>query len=434
MGLGFAFIAAVFSTASQRAGNLWETLISASVALLLAVVVGITTVPYLAKRVASTRVRNVVDYRVTRLGIVYVAVVLVLGIAALNTGNNLLYIIIAAMIGAILVSGIASATVLRGVELDVLIPGQVFAKESVTGRIVLRNQRRWIPSFSINVVPSNRGSRRKNWQWKETTFTFPPGRPPGKQWFHMPDRKLHRVALGKEARIFEGSAYFAYTARRQESKASIGLYFERRGLYQQDSFGVATSFPFGFLTKTIRIPTQCHVTVYPELKPVEEMMGLVPQIIGDFESFTRGFGGDLYRLREYVPEDSVRHIDWKATAKTGSLKIREFTREDNRCLRIIFDNPHPEALKPENYENMVSLAASLGCHFATTEADLSFLAAGFDGQTLTDFLSFLATVAPAAGKDVFKDIESSRHFNLVITCRSAVPPALQKCSHVLREG
>src|SRR5277367_3305689 len=85
VGLGLAFAAALFSTVSREAGNLWATLILASTALLLAVIVGLTTVPYLARRVEAARLRDALDYDVTRVGVVYVLVVLLIGIAALNT-------------------------------------------------------------------------------------------------------------------------------------------------------------------------------------------------------------------------------------------------------------------------------------------------------------------------------------------------------------
>src|SRR5437899_2846008 len=92
VGLGIAFAAALFSTVSRDAGNLWATVILASVSLLLATLVGLVTVPYLARRVAIERLRETLHYEVTRAGVVYVLVTLVIGIAALNTGNNLLYI------------------------------------------------------------------------------------------------------------------------------------------------------------------------------------------------------------------------------------------------------------------------------------------------------------------------------------------------------
>src|SRR3981081_4497512 len=113
VGLGLAFAAALFSTVARDAGNLWATVTLASVSLLLATLVGLVTVPYLARRVAVERLRESFDFEVTRAGLVYVLVTLVIGIAALNTGNNLLYIVVAAMLAAILVSGVVFAPGVR---------------------------------------------------------------------------------------------------------------------------------------------------------------------------------------------------------------------------------------------------------------------------------------------------------------------------------
>src|ERR1700754_2536972 len=98
VGLVLAFAAALFSTVSREAGSLWGTLLLASVALVLAVVVGLTTVPYLVRRVAVERLRDTFDYEVTRVGIFYVVAVVLIAVAAINTGNNLLYIVVAALL------------------------------------------------------------------------------------------------------------------------------------------------------------------------------------------------------------------------------------------------------------------------------------------------------------------------------------------------
>ncbi len=104
-GLLLAFTAAVFSSAARESGNLLATAIFASTALFLAGFVGVTTVPFLARRVAAGRVSEALHYELTREGMVYLGMALVVGIAALNTGNNLLFIILAAMLAAIVVSG-----------------------------------------------------------------------------------------------------------------------------------------------------------------------------------------------------------------------------------------------------------------------------------------------------------------------------------------
>ncbi|HZQ95778.1 MAG TPA: hypothetical protein VFA67_12260, partial [Candidatus Sulfotelmatobacter sp.] len=85
VGLALAFASALFSTISRDAGNLWATVILASTSLVLATLVGLITVPYLARRVAVERFRESFDYEVTRAGIVYVLVTVVIAIAALNT-------------------------------------------------------------------------------------------------------------------------------------------------------------------------------------------------------------------------------------------------------------------------------------------------------------------------------------------------------------
>src|ERR1700746_1771128 len=175
IGLALAFAAAIFSTVSRESGNIWATLILASAALILATLVGLTTVPHLARRVVVARLRDAIDYEVTRVGMIYAIATLLIGIAALNTGNNLLYIIVATMLAAMVVSGLASAITLRELELDVRVPDHVFARKSVSARIRLRNLRRWIPCFSVSMIPPKACKPHKQWRWEPQTFSFPPG-------------------------------------------------------------------------------------------------------------------------------------------------------------------------------------------------------------------------------------------------------------------
>jgi uncharacterized protein (DUF58 family) len=438
VGLILAFAAALFSTVSRESGNLWATLVLASAALLLAVIVGLTTVPYLARRVAGARIRDAFDYDVTRVGIVYVVIVLVIGIAALNTGNNLLYIVVAAMLAAILVSGFASAMVLRELELDVRLPEHVFAGRATLGRIVLRNPRRWLPSFSVNVVPVKKDSASKHWQWMPATFAVPPGRPPEKQWMKFRDYKLRRVSTTEALpNIFEGAAYFPYVPAGSELKADLELRFDRRGCYQQKGFGLATRFPFAFLTKTRHVPLAREIIVYPRVEPADEFFEVLPMITGEFETFVRGRGDDLYLIREYMPEDSARHVDWKATAKSGSLKVREFSREDERKLRIVFDNPDEEVISEKAYEDAIALAASLSWHFAELNTEISFVSQGYSGEPdIYRFLAHLAVAHPQRLPSAVDGLQPSDDYNIIITTRprGGIPTALWACSYLVFIG
>ena len=436
-GLILAFAAALFSSVARESGNVWATLILASAALLLATIVGLTTVPYLARRIGAVHIRDAFDYDVTHVGIIYVVTVLLIGIAALNTGNNLLYILVAVMLAAIVVSGFASALVLRSLELDIRLPEHVFAGRSMSARILLRNPRKWLPSFSVNVVSLEKAKPTRRWRWLPSTFAVPRGRPPEKQWIRIPDRQLRRlVEKAPPPNIFNGSAYFPYLPARASLMSELELKFARRGRYQQESFGLATRFPFAFLTKTRRVPLAREVIVYPQVEPTDEFFEVLPLITGEFASFERGRGNDLYRIREYMPEDSARHVDWKASAKSGSLKVREFSREDERKLRIVFDNPQVGVVPEEAYESAVALAASLGWHFTGENTEISFVSQGYRGADVYQFLAYLAVVESQSLPSVIEELEVADDYNIILTARprGTIPTALWACSYFVFIG
>jgi uncharacterized protein (DUF58 family) len=339
------------------------------------------------------------------------------------------------MLAAMLVSGIASAITLRQIELDVRLPEHVFAGKPVSARVRLRNLRRWIPCFSISVISPKAGKPRKQWQWEPQTFSFPPGRARDRQWLQLPDRSLRRVKLpAGPPRIFTGEVYFPYIAGRADLFADVSLSFSKRGRYQQDSFGVCTRFPFSFLKKTRHVPLNRELIVYPSVEPTDEVLEVLPLINGEFESFVRGRGYDLYRIRDYMPEDSARHVDWKATAKSGALKVREFTREDERKLRVVFDNPAPHEVSAQTYERALALAASLAWHFDSEDAELSFAAPDYDGRgDVYGFLAYLATVEPKAARSIVEQLRPSPEYNVIVTTRASgtIPTAVWSCSYVL---
>jgi uncharacterized protein (DUF58 family) len=435
VGLTLAFAAALFSTASRDAGSLWGTIILASASLLLATFVGLTTVPYLARRVVASRVRDAMDYDVTRAGLIYILISVVIGIAAINTGNNLLYVVVAALLSAILVSGVASAQVLRSLSLDVHLPEHVFAGRPMLARLLLRNTSSWLSSFSVRVVPAKRNHKDKtHWRWESYTFGWPRNRAPQDQWLRLPDRRLRRVRDQEEKPILQESVYFPFLAPGQELRADLEISFPNRGRYTEKNFGLATRFPFAFLTKTRRINLPREVIVYPEVDTADQFLEVLPMVTGEFETFIRGRGNDLYLIREYMPDDSARHVDWKATARTGALKVREFSREDERKLRIVFDNPAPGILQPPAYERAVRLAASLAWHFHHEDVEVSFVAPGLEPtEDVFAFLHYLALVEPQEATSVFSRLRASADYNLIVTARAAadIPSGLSARSYVI---
>jgi uncharacterized protein (DUF58 family) len=430
-GLATAFGSALFSSITREAGELWATAILSSLALLLSAAVALLTVPYLTRQVIGNAVPNALKYEITSEGAAYLLLTLLISIAALNTGNNLLFIVVSVMLAGVLVSGIVSAGVLSRLALDAALPDRVFAGMHATARLTLSNPRQFGTAYSVSVVVPKVKQRRRL-RAERTQFRFPLKR----AWVTLPDMTL-RLCRPPETipPILNGSVYFPYLPPRTSTIAEVELRFPRRGRYAQESFSLATRFPFSFIAKMREMPLQSELIVYPPVEPSQDMLEALPRINGGLESFVRGRGQELYRIREHVPGDSVRHVDWKATAKTGALKVREFTREDERKLRIVFDNPGPDMASPEEYERGIETAASLAWHFNGQETKLSFAAPDFEGRDsdIYDFLRYLALIVPQWDPLMLDNLEVTEDYNVIVTARprGSIPDAIWNCSHII---
>jgi uncharacterized protein (DUF58 family) len=337
------------------------------------------------------------------------------------------------------VSGLASALILRGLKLDAGVPQHIFASRKVAARLSLFNDRQFLPAFSVSIVPPKvQKKNKKELKWTRATFSFPPESTGRRAWFRWPDLKVHFVQMAAAApQIFRDLVYFPYIPPGVTTRAEVELEFAQRGRYVQSGFGVATRFPFSFLVKTRRVPLSKEIIVYPRVDETDELFEILPMITGEFESLVRGRGQDLYRIREYTQEDSARHVDWKASAKSGSMKVREYTREDERRLRIVFDNPAPGVIPEKAYEDGIALAASLAYHFAQEETDLTFAAPGYDGsKDIFDFLEYLALLQPAESGDTLGHLSNSGDYNIVFTARprGSIPNLLWEAAYFIFMG
>jgi hypothetical protein len=205
----------------------------------------------------------------------------------------------------------------------------------------------------------------------------------------------------------------------------------------QNGLGLATRFPFSFLTKTRIVAFERELIVLPKIEETEEFLTILPALRGEFEMFVAGRGYDLYRLREFAAGDAARHIDWKATARSQTVMVREFTREDERKLKIIFDNPGPGDVSDAEYESAVSLAASLAWRLADDTTEISFAAPGYSGPgEALSFLKYLAVIEPQAQALPLESLTSGGAYNLVITARprGSIPTHLWTDSYFIFAG
>jgi uncharacterized protein (DUF58 family) len=134
-----------------------------------------------------------------------------------------------------------------------------------------------------------------------------------------------------------------------------------------DGFELSTRFPFGFFRRRRRLRARdVDIIVYPKPEVISDKLHLLPMYAGRIPSLRRGVGHDLFSMRDYQPQDDLRHIDWKATARSRRLTVREFTSEDERRITIVLDTRLPgsdQSHFSERFERGVVQAASLIKHF-----------------------------------------------------------------------
>ncbi len=404
-GLAVSFFLALYATALRETGRYRLGALTALASLALAGVVAVTAVPFLARRTALRRWTVKWEYSLTRPGLVYLLVIAVIAAAALNTGNNLLFIILASLLAALPVSGLLSAIVLAGLGLELALPERLFAGQPVRARLTLRNRKRLAPSLSL-------------------TVTAAPPRP-----------------------VLPRPIYAAYLPRRSSVIEATEITFPRRGRYCQDGLEVSTRFPFGLLRQSRRLPARHEIIVLPSVHPTEEFYEILPLISGELESYCQGRGHDLYAIRDYQESDPARHVDWKATAKTGALKVREFTREDERRVALVFDRGIPCADETElaRFEKAVTFCAGLAWHFYEINAQMQFLCDQFEtpmdraAATLYPALERLAVIEPRlsrpleSGSFLARVAATVPGFRIVFTRqpRGSIPTPLWESSYLL---
>jgi len=240
-----------------------------------------------------------------------------IGLAAINTGNNLFYLLLAMMLSLIVVSGLLSEHCLRRLEFRRHVPDLIMAHEPTTLTISVTNRNRHLPSFSLRMLDVVEGQE--------------------------VDRGLAIHVLPPQSSML----------------LSYPLLGTKRGWIRFDGIVVQTLFPFGLFLKKGRYSIEAHLLVSPPIKPLA--LRFVDELVneGQGEALTRrGDGAQLYNLRLYQPGDDSRAIHWATTARTSQLIVRETEAEDQRRITVVFSVVAPEECEPL-FERSVTFVASL---------------------------------------------------------------------------
>lgn len=447
--------AALVTMLASRTGDFELARTAALASLVFVVLMVAFVVPPLMRSARAEAARLDFPMQLTRGGALFVGLLFIVTFAAWNTGNNLLYLIFAILIATLFVAWIAGNVALGDLIVSARFADHIFATEPAPVLVKLHNRKRFLPSFSVLV------EARCKFEAEEKSKTF-----------------LRRLLEPRAREMKLPLAYFSYLPHRAYVEQRSERTFDKRGRLIVNGFEISTRFPFGFLRLRRRLRARnVELIVYPMPTPIDDSLHLLPIVGGLQTTLRRGTSGghELYALRDYQPQDDLRHIDWKASARVRHLIVREFTAEDERRVHIALDTQlqvgdlrvealnkkakvkiekefaRHEAEAIERFEKGVNLAASLIAHFIEERAEVRLTIGGETGnygtgrEHLYAALRRLAVAAPRKlNEDESNESRASQESTLFVSPRDeqhailltmqkpgTLPADIWRASHVI---
>jgi len=200
------------------------------------------------------------------------------------------------------VSGFFGRFNITRINCDIEFPNEIYANNDFPVSITLNNQKPSYPVFLIKIKIFN----------KLSLFPF----------FEKDDKKLVNINLPK------------------------------RGKYVLDKIEISSPFPFNFFVRYYVFKKNIEFIVFPEPK-----RGFMEYLFdrkskkGEFETnLKKGYEGEMISIKDYILGTPLKYVDWKSTAKTGILKIKELSSFIDRPIIIDFDS-----IFIKNLEEKISL-------------------------------------------------------------------------------
>jgi len=232
----------------------------------------------------------------TRLGLEYLAAMLLAGLFAVTSGNNLLYLIFSLMLGLFLVSGWVSRGAIRDIDLHSIEEGNVFARVRGGVRIRFRDRApRRVRALELHLEVERTRSE--------------PGFYPGAQ-------RLPRKNDDDPIQVV------------------VHIRPELRGWCQASTLEIRTRYPFGFLEKAWRFPVQRPLLVLPHPRSVTVRQDLKGEAVRAIPAI--GVSSPE-GARPFRTGDAPSRVHWKRTAQRGTPWVRTFEGEQPTGLRLHLD-------------------------------------------------------------------------------------------------
>ncbi len=257
--------------------------------------------------------------RFTREGKYYLGITLGVGFAAINTGNNLLYLLLGMLLSLIVVSGVMSDLSLRHLTVTRRLPTRAQVGRPHLVEIEVYNHKGRIPSYAIEVEDLRAGQ------------------PADKRCFFL--------------KVSPSSAQVAAYRRTPG----------RRGRDRHTGFRIATRFPFGLFEKSREVAVEGELVIYPAVDPVRLPPREGGRGAGTGATSGRGSGDDIYALRRMREGDDPRDIYWRKSTTGRDFVLRERAQEVRPDVDLALDVVRPDVADdewPATFERKVRDVAS----------------------------------------------------------------------------
>ena len=332
------------------------------------------------------RRRPSLDFSVT--GVVYIAMMLFMGLAAINSQANLLFGVFGLMIGILLVSGVISRLVLRRLHVRRLLPEHGSVGHELTVNYELSNAKRFWPSLSVLVAELD----------------------------------------GVESFTKQPQAYMLHAAPQMTASVPCQVIPKRRGLTELDRFQLGTSFPFGFIKRAITDHRRDVLLIYPPVAHVDP--GLLAlcgsaELTGETLRPRPDGTDEFYGVKEYRPGDNPRWIYWRRSARSGTLVSKQMTQVAPPRVLVLVDTCLSERTPSAHaeVERCIAMAASLAA--VALDQGLSVGLCAWSREWIA--------IPPTRGKR-HRDELLSMLSRLALNTSHEPAQLLEECHRVLRSG
>lgn len=275
----------------------------------------------------------------TREGKFLVLISMGIGFAAVNTGSNLLYLLMSMLMSIIVASGTLSELVLRKLDWDIDLPTEAVAGAETLFAISVTNRKKRLNTFSLEgeVLLSD-------------------------------DRPVEQTK-GRLLRLPPNHSDYLY----------CGVKFPARGEYEVRGIALGTRYPFSFFTKSRNYELNRNIVVVPRGEhPLEPLVFALAA--GHEEHASKpGRGSEFFSVRPMQDGDEWRDVHWKQTAKTHRFAVKEHEALTSRKVYVLMTG---EAVSPpqegaeDAREEGVEIAASIIKFLVNNQFEVGLFAPG----------------------------------------------------------